>query len=159
MTPRAAWTKSWDVNVTGAHVMTLTFVPLLLKSQDPRLLFVTSGLSSIYGAGDRSNPGNNFPSAGLPKTQPFLGYRSSKAGLNMLMVEWAKALDKDGVKVWGVAPGLVATSLGGDTDLLKKLGAKDPRISGDVIRRVIQGVRDADAGNVVREYGTPILPW
>jgi NAD(P)-dependent dehydrogenase (short-subunit alcohol dehydrogenase family) len=159
MTAREAWSKSWDVNVTGAHIMTTTFLPLLLKSQDPRLLFITSGLSSLQGASDPSNPKNFYPAAGLPKAQPFVGYRSSKVGLNMMMVEWSKVLKNDGVKVWAVAPGLLATSLGGDTELLKRLGAQHPSIGGDTIRRVVEGGRDADVGRVVREYGTPIQPW
>lgn len=159
MTARQAWNKSWDVNVTGAHIMTTKFLPLLLKSQDPRLLFITSGLSSLQGASDPENPKNIFAPAGLPKVLPFVGYRSSKAGLNMLMVEWSKVLRNDGVKVWAVAPGLLATSLGGDTELLKKLGAQDPKVGGETIRRVVEGKRDEDAGKVVREYVSPIQPW
>ncbi|KAE8156086.1 hypothetical protein BDV40DRAFT_92001 [Aspergillus tamarii] len=159
MTAREAWNKTWDVNVTGAHIMTTNLLPLLLKSQDPRLLFITSGLSSLQGSSDPKNPKNVFPQAGLPKPLPFVGYRSSKAGLNMVMVEWAKALKNDGVKVWSVAPGLLATGLGGDTELLKRLGAQDPSIGGETIRRVVEGERDGEAGNVVREYLTPIQPW
>lgn len=159
MTTRQVWNKSWDVNVTGAHIMTIKFLPLLLKSQDPRLLFITSGLSSLQGASDRENPKNIVPPAGLPKALPFVGYRSAKAGLNMLMVEWAKALRNDGVKVWAVAPGLLATSLGGNTELLKKLGAQDPKIGGETIRRIVEGKRDEDVGKVVREYLSPIQPW
>ncbi|TVY48611.1 Short-chain dehydrogenase/reductase [Lachnellula occidentalis] len=101
----------------------------------------------------------NKSAGGLPKTQPFAGYRSSKAGLNMMMVEWAKSLKNDGVKVWAVAPGLLATSLGGNTELLKKLGAQEPSVGGGVMRGVIEGKRDTDVGNVVREYLTPIQPW
>lgn len=63
------------------------------------------------------------------------------------------------VKVWALAPGLLATSLGGNTELLKKLGAVDPSIGGDVVRGVIEGKRDADVGKIVREYKTPIQPW
>ncbi|GIK04407.1 hypothetical protein Aspvir_008490 [Aspergillus viridinutans] len=159
MTARQAWNKSWDVNVTGAHIMTTKFLPLLLKSQDPRLLFITSGLSSLQGASDPQNPKNVLAPAVLSKALPFVGYRSAKAGLNMLMVEWTKALRNDGVKVWAVAPGLLETSLGGNPELLKKLGAKDPKIGGEVIRRVVEGERDADVGKVVREYLSPIQPW
>ncbi|KAE8393748.1 hypothetical protein BDV23DRAFT_180197 [Aspergillus alliaceus] len=159
MTAREAWNKAWDVNVTGAHIMTTTFLPLLLESHDPRLLFITSGLSSLQGSSDPKNPKNIIPAAGLPKPMPFVGYRSSKAGLNMVMVEWTKALRNDRVKVWAVAPGLLATSLGGDTALLKRLGAQNPSIGGDTIRRVVEGERDGEAGSVVREYITPIQPW
>ncbi|CAI7662337.1 unnamed protein product [Penicillium glandicola] len=159
MSAREAWNKSWDVNVTGAHIMTIKFLPLLLKSQDPRLLFITSGLSSLQASSDLENPRNAFAPAGLPKALPFVGYRSTKAGLNMMMVEWSKALKNDGVKVWAVAPGLLATSLGGNPELLKKLGAQDPKIGGGIIRRVVEGDRDEDSGKVVREYISPIQPW
>lgn len=156
---RQAWNKSWDVNVTGAQIMTATFLPLLLKSSDPRVIFVTSGLSSLEGASDPSNPGNAVSPSGLPKTQPFASYRASKTGLNMVMLNWARSLKSDGVKVWSVAPGLLATSLGGDTEVLKRLGAKDPSIGGEVLRGVIEGKRDDDVGKAIREYKTPIQPW
>jgi NAD(P)-dependent dehydrogenase (short-subunit alcohol dehydrogenase family) len=159
MTARQAWNKTWDVNVTGAHLMTLKFLPLLLKSQDPRLVFITSGLSSLEGAADLSNPKNVVATAGLPKELPFMSYRSAKAGLNMMMLEWTKALKNDGVKVWAIAPGLLATSLGGNPELLKKLGAGDPKLGGETIRRVVEGKRDEDAGKVVREYLSPVQPW
>lgn len=139
--------------------MTLTFLPLLLRSQDPRLLFLTSGVSSLHESSETSNPCNRIPPAGLPKDQMFVGYRSAKTGLNMMMVQWARLLKNDGVKVWAVAPGLLATSLGGCTKLLKNIGAKEPRIGGNVVCGVIEGKRDADVGSVVREYRSPIQPW
>lgn len=113
----------------------------------------------VGGASDPSNPGNVVPPSGLPKVQAFAGYRACKTGLNMMMLNWARALKSDGVKVWSVAPGLLATSLGGDTEVLRKLGAKDPSIGGKVLRGVIEGRRDADVGKVVREYKTPVQPW
>lgn len=97
MTTRQAWAKTWDVNITGAHLVTAAFLPLLLQSADPRLLFITSGLSSLRenAAGDSRYPP---PPAGLPKkTGMFMAYRSAKAGLNMMMLEWTRALKNDGV--------------------------------------------------------------
>lgn len=161
MTSREAFAKMWNVNVTGAHIMTQTFLPLLLKSDDPRLLFNTSGLSSLEHASDTSSPRYQVPPAGLPKGTAFasIGYKSSKAGLNMLMVDWTRILKNDGVKVWCIAPGLLATGLGGNPELLKKMGAKDPQLGGEAIRGVVEGKRDADVGKVVREYDTPTQPW
>jgi NAD(P)-dependent dehydrogenase (short-subunit alcohol dehydrogenase family) len=159
MTMRQAWNKAWDVNVTGAQIMTQTFLPLLFKSHEPRLIFVTSALSSLEGATDLSNPGNAIPPPGLPKVQNFAGYRCAKTGLNMMMLNWARMLKADGVKVWSVSPGLLATGLGGDTEVLKKIGAGDPEIGGERLRGVVEGKRDADSGRVIREYKTPIQPW
>lgn len=140
--------------------MTETFLPLLLKSDDPRLLFVTSGLSSISIAADTTHPRYLKPPAGYPKeNNGQTSYKSSKAGLNMMMVEWQRILKNDGVKVWSIAPGLLATGLGGDREFLKKIGAKDPSIGGTVIRNVVEGKRDEETGQVVREYDSPVQPW
>ena len=38
LTMRQVWNASWNVNTVGTQIMTATFVPLLLKSNDPRLL-------------------------------------------------------------------------------------------------------------------------
>ena len=117
LTVREAFNKSWNVNVTGTQVMTMIFVPLLLKSSDPRLMFVTSGTSTLAEA---ENPTlqriNSSPPAGWPKQAsmiPITSYRSSKTGLNMLMREWYRLLKNDGVKVWCISPGFLATGLGG----------------------------------------------
>jgi len=89
MTMRQAWNRSWDVNVTGGQVMTATFVPLLLRSQDPRLLFVASGMSSLAWTENAALPINAVPARVWPKTVAHLGslsaYRSSKTGMNMMM--------------------------------------------------------------------------
>lgn len=141
MTAREAWIKAWSVNVVGAFSMTQTFLPLLVKSQDPRLLFVTSGLSSITIASDPTHPRYQVPPAGVPKENiGQMSYKSSKAGLNMMMVEWHRILKADGVKVWSIAPGLLATGLGGNREFLKKIGAGDPSI-GLSMFDVIQNTR------------------
>ena len=182
MSVREAWNKTWNVNVTGAHVMSQTFLPLLLKSDDPRLIFVTSGLSSLEVSADTSHAMYKVPPAGLPKQFPSTSYRSSKCGLNTAMLEWARILKDDNVKVWckhalgsdiqtrrrtltacstqpGIAPGLLATGLGGNPAFLRQIGAKEPSIGGTAIQGLVEGKRDADVGKVVREYDTPVQPW
>ncbi|KAJ0414146.1 hypothetical protein BJY00DRAFT_295629 [Aspergillus carlsbadensis] len=116
LTPRAAWLKSWNVNVAGTQVLTSTLVPLLLKSSDPRLLFVTSGTSSLSNSAARTIPIDTPPAAGWPKdtrAPSVTSYRTTKTGLNMLVREWDRILKNDGVKVWAVSPGLLATGLVG----------------------------------------------
>jgi NAD(P)-dependent dehydrogenase (short-subunit alcohol dehydrogenase family) len=69
--------------------MTDKFVPLLLKSGDPRLLFIASGTSSMAGTDVLQMPINQIPPKGWPKSMNpgtyFPAYRSSKAGMNMMM--------------------------------------------------------------------------
>jgi NAD(P)-dependent dehydrogenase (short-subunit alcohol dehydrogenase family) len=117
---REAWNISWDTNVAGTQVLTTGAVPLLLKSSDPRLMFITSGTSSILETENTKNPPmsriNASPDAGWPKPKqlnPIEAYRSSKAGLNMMMRQWHRILLNDGVKVWGISPGFLATGLAG----------------------------------------------
>jgi NAD(P)-dependent dehydrogenase (short-subunit alcohol dehydrogenase family) len=134
--------------------MTHTFIPLLLKSADPRLIFV-AGLSNITKAAESYFPTPPQP-AGWPKKLEFetIGYRCSKTALNMLMLDWNHKLKADGVKVWCVGPGMVATNLGGrGPEFAKKLGAGDPSVSGDTLRRVVEGERDAEVGKIVVRGG------
>lgn len=151
---RDCFNKAYDVNVAGTHVLTWTFIPLLLKSADPRLIFVT-GLSNITQASEKFFPTPPQP-AGWPKKIDFetIGYRCSKNALNMLMVDWNHKLKEDGVKVWCVGPGMLATNLGGlGPEKVMEMGAKHPSIGGQFIRTVVEGERDADVGKFIVKGG------
>lgn len=98
--------------------------------------------------------------AGWPKFVAFetIPYRCSKTALNMLVLDWNHKLQADGVKVWGVGPGMLATDLGGmDKEILKKMGAGHPRQGGEVIVSVVEGKRDGEAGKLVDKDG--IIPF
>lgn len=170
MSIREAFNASWDTNVSGTQVLTTLAVPLLLKSADPRLMFITSGTSSMTET-DPANWGNlahilgrinASPEKGWPKdgeVNPITSYRSTKAGLNMLMREWVRILKNDGVKVWAISPGFLATGLGGvGREQLLKMGALEPHIGGEFVRDVVQGKRDQDVGKVIRNNGM-IQSW
>lgn len=163
---RKHWNESWNTNVTGSNIVTHVFAPLLLKSSDPRLMFLTSGLASCTNLGTslaESNPkfpANAPPQAGWPKplSGSSMAYRSTKVGLNMVMLEWYRTLKNDGVKVWCISPGLLATNLGGNPEFLKKIGAQPASIGGEFIRDVVEGKRDVDVGKVVFSGGSN-QPW
>ncbi|KAL1799359.1 hypothetical protein ACET3X_003396 [Alternaria dauci] len=158
MTVRDMWNKSWDINVTGTYIVTETFVPLLLKSSQPKLVFITSGTSTLTEHNNPAMPINRSPPKGWPKTSFSLpAYRSSKTGMNMMVLEWARILKEDGVKVFAISPGMLATGLGGDAEVMKKMGAIDPNIGAELVRDVIEGRRDEDVGKVVRK--NDIQPW
>ena len=167
LSEREAFNKSWDTNVAGTQVLTSAAAPLLLKSSDARLLFITSGTSTLTetvvsaDSSEASKRINASPAAGWPKDHgfnPLTSYRSTKCGLNMLMREWNRLLGNDGVKVWAVSPGFLATGLAGiGKEKLLQIGAIEPHIGGEVIRNVVEGKRDADVGMVVRR--DTIQPW
>lgn len=150
---RDCFNKAYDVNVTGTNVMTWTFMPLLLKSSDPRLVFV-AGLSQITVAAEKYFPTPPLP-AGWPKQLDFetIGYRCSKVALNMLMLDWNHKMKEDGVKVWAVGPGFLATNLGGVPEMAKEMGAGHPSAGGAVIRSVVEGERDGDVGRLINKDG------
>jgi NAD(P)-dependent dehydrogenase (short-subunit alcohol dehydrogenase family) len=137
--------------------MTAMFVPLLLKSTDPRLIFV-AGLSAINQAAESYFPTPPQP-AGWPKQIDFetIGYRCSKTALNMLMLDWNHKLKADGVKVWAVGPGMLATNLGGIPEKAKAMGAKHPSIGGEFLKMVVEGERDSSTGKLVARSG--VMEW
>ncbi|KAJ2992056.1 hypothetical protein NUW58_g2305 [Xylaria curta] len=142
MSLREGFNASWNVNVTGTHILTTLAVPLLLKSSDPRLIFLASGTSTL----------TETERADISCTE------AAKTGLNMLMREWRRTLLNDSVKVWAVSPGFLATGLGGfGEENLKQMGALDPSIGGHFLKDVVEGKRDQDEGKVIRR--DMIQPW
>jgi NAD(P)-dependent dehydrogenase (short-subunit alcohol dehydrogenase family) len=155
---REMWDKSWSVNTTSTFMITHALVPLLLKSSDPRLLFITSGTSTLAEHGNQALAVNRSPPKGWPKQMLFIpAYRSAKAGLNMMVLEWARILGEDGVKTWAISPGQLATGLGPGAEKNKEMGAQDPAIGGAFIRDVVEGKRDADVGKAIRRDN--VQPW
>ena len=160
---RESWMKAWNVNVAGTYIVTHTFAPLLLKSNSPRLLFVTSGTASVTETEDLDGPFKHLtaaPPKGWPKKASFdvTAYRSSKVGLNMMMRQWERVLREDGVKVFAISPGLLVTGLGAsDKETLQKMGGQHPSVGGRFIKDVVEGRRDQYAGKAIREKA--VQPW
>ncbi|KAL6235518.1 hypothetical protein BDW75DRAFT_230245 [Aspergillus navahoensis] len=145
-------------NVTGATVLTHTLAPLLIKSSDPRLLFI-AGLSMMAVAMKKYFPTPPLP-AGWPKKADFatIGHRCSKTALNMLMLDWDHKLKADAVKVWAVGPGMLETDLSGQRELAKKMEAGLASLGGTLIRDVGEGARDKDVGRVIQRDGDGFVP-
>ncbi|KAH8660204.1 hypothetical protein BX600DRAFT_482189 [Xylariales sp. PMI_506] len=170
LTKREGWNQSWDINVAGTHLLTEAFAPLLLasKTRKPRLIFLTSGLSSIAEHSSGASPRYENPPAGWPKSSdnPFvyLAYRSSKAGLNMVATDWARILHHDGVNVFNISPGFLNTGLGHDrvsgaAKNLGAMGAMDPAIGAAFCADVIDGHRDDQAWPLVVLRKDAVQPW
>ncbi len=92
----------YGVNLLGPVRVTHTFLPLLRRSRDPRLVMVSSGVGSF---GVTTDPDR------IESTLHGLVYPSSKAALNMVTSMYAKALTD--VRVTAVDPGYTATDLNG----------------------------------------------
>lgn len=92
----------YGVNVLGPVRMTRAFLPLLRQSAHPRIVNVSSGLGSFAATSDPDRIESQVTS---------LVDTSSKAALNMITTQYAKALT--GVKVNVVDPGYTGTDLNG----------------------------------------------
>jgi NAD(P)-dependent dehydrogenase (short-subunit alcohol dehydrogenase family) len=89
-------------NVVGYVRLIHSFLPLLEKSDDPRIVNVSSGLGSFTRFHDRS------------RTGAFVGtpvYAASKAAINMMTVQFASLLPH--IRINAADPGLTATDLSG----------------------------------------------
>lgn len=137
-------------NVVGATSVTEAFLPLLRKSEEPRLVFVSSSMGSLTGASDKNSP----------YYRPVATeYRTSKVALNMIMVQYHHILGLEGknFKVLAADPGINATNLTGDANSLRARGASEPHVGGGIIAATVKGERDEDLGKMVGAYG--VSPW
>ena len=166
MTEREAWSKTMDLGAVAPQCVTSAFAELLVQSPDPRLLFVTSGMSSLVEEHGKCTSGERLQptyTAGWPKPQRTLAgnayaYRASKSALNMVFLLWNRILEPDGVKCFAVSPGFLATNLAGDPEKMRQAGAGDPMLGGKFILDILEGKRDTDAGKVIKRDGV-IQPW
>ncbi|MES5047081.1 SDR family oxidoreductase [Rhizobium nepotum] len=97
--------EMFETNVFGVLRVTQAFLPLLRKSKAARIVMMSSGLSSLADTLDMRS--EIWPVG-------FGGYCASKTALNMLTVKLAKELDREGIKVNAVDPGLTSTDMTGN---------------------------------------------
>ncbi|MFW9882489.1 MAG: SDR family oxidoreductase, partial [Candidatus Thorarchaeota archaeon] len=87
--------KTMETNMIGPLNLIQTFLPLLKKSKDARIINVSSGLGSFHES-----------MMGSP------AYSLSKAALNMLTLKMSMQLPRD-IKIYAMTPGWVRTDMGG----------------------------------------------
>ncbi|MFT7589346.1 MAG: NAD(P)-dependent dehydrogenase (short-subunit alcohol dehydrogenase family), partial [Limisphaerales bacterium] len=101
-----------ETNFYGPMRVTASFLPLLLKSDDPRIVNMSSTMGAIES---------------LAKGE-YAGYRLSKAGLNAQTIQLAGELETDGVKVNAMCPGWVKTDMGGEEATREVLDGADTAV-------------------------------
>lgn len=106
----SAWSPGWtekftdlnklfNINVTGTHMVTTYFLPLLRKGELKKVGNMTSTLGSITLAPTVAE-------------WPLLSYKVSKTALNALTVQYALELQKEGFVFVAMNPGWVQTDMG-----------------------------------------------
>jgi NAD(P)-dependent dehydrogenase (short-subunit alcohol dehydrogenase family) len=91
-----------ETNVLGTIRVVQTMLPLLLRSERPRIVNMSSGLGSLTYA---TALGSKY------QARPLLSYSTSKAALNMVTVLFANELRDTLVRVNAVDPGAVNTPM------------------------------------------------
>lgn len=121
------------INVTGVHLVTAAFLPLLKaskrnSSQSKKIVNITSTLGSITWS-------HKSDIASVP------AYKISKAALNMLTVQYASELATHNFTVFAISPGWLQTDLGGGyAHLRPEVGARE------VVRIVLEATPEKDNG-------------
>ncbi|MGK2870564.1 MAG: SDR family NAD(P)-dependent oxidoreductase [Mycobacterium sp.] len=111
---RASLLQTFDTNVAGIAAVTNGFLPLLRKSERPRVLNVSSELGSTRLVNDPDWAHSSVAAA---------AYQASKSALDMLTVLYAKELAQENISVLSVSPGYRATGLSNGEPMP---GAGDP---------------------------------
>ena len=129
LTFRQRYTQIIDTNTISAACVTDAFIPLMRKSSETRLIFVSSGLGSI---GNTLDPKFPYYVYDAPE------YKASKAAMNMVMGIYAVKYKDEPIKFNACFLGLRATGLSGGKGSHPSVGA-------------IIGCRWATAGEEWRE--------
>lgn len=149
---RESFQRCLETNVTGPAVVADAFRPLLLKSQNPYSLYVSSGARTLLrNAIQKPSTHDKIKNGGA--------YQVSKAALNMLAVLEARDYGSDGLKVFAVSPGFVRSNLRGLSEE-ERSGwgmAGDADDSGNLLLSIVRGERDADVGCLVHKDG--VFAW
>lgn len=96
----------YETNFFGVVRITQYFIELLKKSDEPRIVNVTSGLGSLTNHSDPTAPFYEFF-----KDMKMTAYCSSKTSLNAYTVFLADEFKDTPFKINSVSPGFAATSL------------------------------------------------
>ncbi|MGW1028146.1 SDR family oxidoreductase [Streptomyces sp. NPDC002577] len=130
----------FETNVFGVVRVTHAFLPLLGRSTAPVVVNVSSGLASLARVTAPDTPAYAYPGVAYP---------ASKAAVNMITVQFAKAFP--GMRINAVEPGYTATDLNGHT------GTQTVEEGAEIIVRMAQVGADGPTGGYFDAEGP--LPW
>ena len=132
---------TFETNVFGTIRVLHAMLPLLRRSDAPRVVNVSSGLGSITLA---ATEGSRY------QERPLLSYNTAKAALNSLTVQFANELRGTAFKVNAADPGFTNTEMTGS-------GSRTPEDAAGIIVRLATLPADGPTGCFFDERGE--LPW
>jgi NAD(P)-dependent dehydrogenase (short-subunit alcohol dehydrogenase family) len=134
--------QTYETNVFGAIATTQILLPLLRKSNAPRIVNVSSGLGSLTRQTSPDNPFAHYLS---------VAYSTSKTALNAVTVAFARELAGEGFKINAADPGHTATNLNQFT------GPRTPEQGAAIIIELATLANDGPTAGYFNEDGA--LPW
>ncbi|MET7669062.1 SDR family NAD(P)-dependent oxidoreductase [Micromonospora luteifusca] len=132
--------ETFETNVFGMVRVTHAFLPLLQRSAAPVIVNLSSGLASLTRVTDAGTPTYAYPGVAYP---------ASKTAVNMITVQYAKALPN--MRINAVEPGFTKTDLNGNT------GIQTVEQGAEIIVRMAQVGPDGPTGGYFDAEGA--LPW
>ncbi|KIW67838.1 hypothetical protein PV04_07062 [Phialophora macrospora] len=142
LSTRDLFNQTFSTNVIGAACLTEACLPLLRKSECPRLIFVSSRMGSLAEATNKST---------MYYSIDYKAYDSSKAALNMLALNYARILEDQGAMVNAVCPGLV------NTKLVNHLMGESPELGAKRIVELATAEKGGPTATFSDRHG--IIPW
>lgn len=130
----------FETNFFGVVTVTNALLPLLRRSEAPRIVNVSSSAASLARNAD--------PAVELPISA---GYTPSKTALTSLTLQYARELRPDGILVNAVCPGYCATDLNGHA------GFRTPAQGAVAAVRMATIPPDGPTGTFVDDEGP--VPW
>jgi NAD(P)-dependent dehydrogenase (short-subunit alcohol dehydrogenase family) len=130
----------FETNVFGMVRVLHAFLPLLQQSANPVVVNVSSGLAVTAALADLSAPTHFYPGVAYP---------ASKAAVNMVTVQYAKAFD--GIRINAADPGFTATDLNHNT------GTQTVEQGAAIIVRLARIGADGPTGTFQSAAG--VQPW
>ena len=131
---------AFETNVFGLVRVTHAFLPLLQQSTAPVVVNVSSGLGLTRALAEPASPARFYPG---------IAYPASKAAVNMVTVQYAKAFP--GIRINAADPGFTATDLNHNT------GTQTVEQGAEVIVRLAQLGQDGPTGGFYDANGP--LDW
>lgn len=150
--PEAKLRQVYDTNFFGPVRLIQACLPLLRLSPAGRIVNVSSNLGSFALSTDLQSP---------VRVINTLGYRSSKAALNMATVQFAYELRDTPIKINSANPGLIATDLTGAGNGEKfsgRPGFGTPEDGARIIVQLATLPEDGPSGGFF-DFTAGTLPW
>ena len=150
--PEQKLRELYEVNFFAPVAMIQECLPLIRKSPAGRIVNVSSNLGSFGLSTSETSPIRSIST---------LGYKSSKAALNMATLMFSKELQGTAIKINAANPGLVATDLtgaGNGEKFAGRPGFGTPDEGARIIVKLATLPEDGPSGGFFT-YDMVVLPW